>query len=747
MGESEQGREPAVSQLLVTKLHPPPSREQTVPRDRLVERLRVGPGIRLAVVAAPAGSGKTTLLGAWREVEDAVRPVAWLTLDEGDDDPVVLWSYVLAALRKVLPGLRISTSPERAGPARIVDVVLPQLINQLSAAGEVALVLDDFHRLSGGPARDSVAWFIDHAPSTFRLVLATRSEPGFTLAALRAHGALLELRAAELGFTRAEADELLNNRLALGLEPESVDGLLERTEGWPAGLYLAALSLEGVDDRDAFARTFGGESRHVVDFLVDEVLEAHDSATRDLMLRTSILGRLCGPLCDAVLGQEGSDRLLAGLANTNLFLIPLDNRGIWYRFHHLFAQLLRVELEHREPGLTPSLHRRAFAWHRDHGSVDEAVGHALQAGAFSEAGDLVATVWKDYAGAGRHATVRTWLERFPVELLRENALLLLVDAWIHSLEGKREAAEAAIAAFEQLEQLERPEAGRLPDGFSSLESSLATLRGTFPWGNVSVGLRYARRAAELEGRASPWRSFVCLSVGMILYRSGEFEEADEWLAQAAELTLSREQWRWAVSSLSTRSLVAGELGRSDEQALHAQQAVALARRHGLEEVEGELFGALGASLMTRREFDQALAAFERGVVVARLAGHPIIVADLLIRQAALLRAIDRKDALAAVLDDARAALDACPDPGFLAKRLAALERPPKKHRRRQEGALSDRELHILRMLGGPLSERDISRELYLSHNTVHGHTKSIYRKLGVSSRQEALHHARELGLV
>jgi LuxR family transcriptional regulator, maltose regulon positive regulatory protein len=259
--------------LLLTKLQPPTRREQTVARDRLVERLRAGPGVKLTVVAAPAGCGKTTLLGTWRELEQTVRPVAWVSLDDGDNDPVVLWSYVLAALRSAVPTLSVSTSPERVGASRIVDVVLPELINELTAVGEVALVLDDFHRLSSGAARDSIAWFIDHAPSTLRLVLATRTEPDLPLAALRAHAALLELRAADLAFTRSEAEDLLNNRLELGLEPESIDGLVERTEGWPAGLYLAALSLQAVDDREAFVTRFGGESRHVVDFLVDEVLK------------------------------------------------------------------------------------------------------------------------------------------------------------------------------------------------------------------------------------------------------------------------------------------------------------------------------------------------------------------------------------------------------------------------------------------------------------------------------------------
>src|SRR5262249_16400004 len=241
-------------------------------------------------------------------------------------------------------------------------------------------------------------------------------------------GALVELRAEELGFTPDEADTLLNDRLELGLEREYVDDLVERTEGWPAGLYLAALSLQGAEDRRAFASTFGGGSRHVVDFLVDEVLEAHDPATQALMLRCSILERLSGPLCDAVLEQEGSGRLLDALSRTNLFLMPLDDRGEWYRFHHLFATLVRVALQHREPDLTPTPHRRASDWHANNGLVDAAIDHALAADAFAEAGELIAASWVHYANTSRFATVLAWLEAFPEEVLREDPMLLLAKA-------------------------------------------------------------------------------------------------------------------------------------------------------------------------------------------------------------------------------------------------------------------------------------------------------------------------------
>jgi len=737
-------RRPASLPLLVTKLHPPPPREQTVVRERLVERLRAAPGIKLTVVAAPAGSGKTTLLGAWRELEQESRPVAWLSLDKGDNDPVVLWSYVLAALKDAIPTLRVSAAPGRVGSSRIMELVLPELINGLTEAGESALVLDDFHRLSSGAARDSIAWFIERAPATFRLLLATRSEPGLPMATLRAHASLLELRAADLAFTRGEAAELLNDRLELGLAPASVDGLVERTEGWPAGLYLAALSLRAVEDREAFVARFGGESRHVVDFLVDEVLEAHDPVVQTLMLRSSVLGRLCGSLCDAVLDHEGSARLLEMLAQENLFLMPLDDRGEWYRFHQLFAQLLRVELEHREPGRAAELHRRAFRWHRDNGSVEEAIDHALQASAFEEAGQLIAAAWPESVTIGQHETVLAWLERFPSDVIEEHVHLLLVKAWVLSLSGRREATAEAIDALEQFAPF-RPEP--LPDGFSSLESSLATLRGAVPWGDFGSGLKNALRAAELEAVTAPWRSVVCGAVGGCLYFSGQFDEADRWLDESIELALARGHWRVVVASLAIRSLVAGELGDVDAQVLLADRATGIAAEHGLEDVEAEVFIARGASLVAQGRFAEALPVFERGAFLARPARHPRALALVLIRQAALLTAMGRHNEASPLVEEARAVVDTCPDPRMLADWLATVDRRPSVLRGSDNGELSERELVVLRMLGGRLSERDIGRELYLSHNTIHSHTKSIYRKLGVSSRSAALDHARELGII
>ena len=730
--------------LVGTKLHPPSVRELTIPRERLVERLRSGSDRSLTLVACPAGFGKTTLLAAWREAEAARKPVAWLTLDEGDNDPVVLWTHAIEALRRASPAVARSEAADTV-MAPVVDVVLPRLVNELDGQGEIALILDDFHRLSSFPARTSVRWFIDHAPPGFQLVLASRTEPILPVAALRAHGELLELRAGDLRFTCEEADAFLNGRLRLGLTPEDVEGLVGKTEGWPAGLYLAALSLEHAADRHAFVRRFGGSNRHVVDFLVTEVLQAHDPAAQALMLRTSVLERLSGPLCDAVLEQEGSAAMLDALSRSNLFLVPLDDEGGWYRFHHLFARLLRVELERREPGLVPALHRRASCWHRDHGTAGEAIQHAIAAEAYAEAAGLIQGSWISYANTCRYDTVLAWLRRLPAGVLDGNVQLLLVQAWVLSLSARREEAALAIAAVERLGDLG---GGPLPDGFSSGEASLTMLRACFPWGDVGAQLDNGRRAAELEGPGSSWRPLACWAVGTGLYFRGEPEEADRWFAESAALAPASAQWLAGEASLAYRSWIAGERGRLDEQRVLAETAAGFVREHGTGKVIGPAPLALGVSLAARGRPGEALPLIERGVAFSRTFGQPIQLANALLGQAPVLRALGEHQRAADAIAEARSVLGSCPDPGILAGRLAALDRAPQiRPVRSGDQELTQQELRVLKLLHGDLSQRDIGRELYVSHSTVHSHVRAIYRKLAVSSRAGALDRGRQLGLL
>ncbi len=718
--------------LLLTKLHPPPVPAQTVARERLFELLRAGQERRLSLVAGPAGFGKSTLLAAWREIEAERRPVAWVTLDEGDDDAVVLWSHAIEALCRACPALPHEALAAAVVGAPLLEVALPRLVNELIEAGEVVLVLDDFHRLSNTPARESVAWFVDHMPATVQLVLSTRVDPALPLGALRARGQLLELRADELRFTAAEAHEFLNARLGLGLGAEDVELLVARTEGWPAGIYLAALSLAGKPDKAGLVRAFDGTSAHVVDFLSSEVLGAYEPELQAFMLRTSVLERLCVELCDAVLGEPVSAEALESLARTNLFLLPLDDQRRWFRFHHLFAQLLRVELERREPELVPELHRRAYAWHTESGTTEEAIHHAMAAGAFAEAGDLIAGTWVHYVNGGRTSSVREWLLSFPEEVLGGDRRLLLVAAWVAALRGNERGMRWALERFRALGGADE---GPLPDGFASLESSVSVLTAAFAWGDVGAVLEVGARSAELEGPESPWRPVVTWSLGWAHYCNGELEAAERWLRETAELAPATEQWVVGSGAIADLSLMAGMRGDRAEQMRLALEALDMAREHGLLDARevGEVHTAYGVALAAEGRREEALPELERGVLLRRLWGQPLDLADGLIALASA--AGEDGEAWFA---EAEALLAECSDPGVLPQRLAAARRAAAAPE-----PLTERERTVLRFLSSGLSEREIGRELYLSFNTVHSHVKSLYRKLGVSSRAEAVARARD----
>ena len=411
----------------------------------------------------------------------------------------------------------------------MLELVLPRVVNALAEQGPVTVVLDDFHELAPGPARDSIGWLVVHAPATFRLVVSTRKEPELPLAAIRAQGELLELRADALRFTLDEADQFLNGRQGLGLSGDDVNLLVDRTQGWPAGLFLAALSLRRSTDRRRSVARFGASNRHVIDYLEAEVLASHDPADVDLMVRCSVLDRLSGPLCDAVLEREDCDEALRRLARTNLFLVPLEEEGGWYRFHPLFAQLMRAELGQRDPDAAVGLRRRASAWHRDHENLGEAIGYAIDAGMFADASLMITSSWIQWTNAGMCSTVLTWIGRFPDATLKDDVRLLLAQAWAHSLARSRAEAMATIA---RVEQLVDADAGPLPDGFSSAETSLATLQGIFSWGDFDLGYAQAVRATEIEGPGSAWRPVVCWAMGLNVLFRGELSQADRWFEEA-----------------------------------------------------------------------------------------------------------------------------------------------------------------------------------------------------------------------
>ena len=406
----------APAALLETKFYIPRSRRDLVPRPRLSERLDRGSASTLMLVSAPAGFGKTTLLTEWLATGPGApadqRRAAWLSLDRGDNDLASFWTYVIAALRTAAPGVgENALALLQASRPQPIETVLTTLLNDLSAAaGDIVLVLDDYHVIDAREVQDAMAFLLDHLPAGLHVVIASRADPALPLARLRARGELAEIRAAELRFTPDEAAAYLNEMMGLQLTAQDVAALEGRTEGWIAALQLAALSMQGRDDVAGFIAGFAGDDRYVVDYLVEEVLQRQPPRVQAFLLQTSILGRLSGPLCDAVTGQGGGKAMLEALDRGNLFLVPLDDRRQWYRYHHLFADVLQARLLDEQPGQVPGLHRRASAWYQQNGEQSVAIGHALAARDFGQAADLIERALPAMRITRQEATVRGWLE-------------------------------------------------------------------------------------------------------------------------------------------------------------------------------------------------------------------------------------------------------------------------------------------------------------------------------------------------
>ncbi|MFP3713168.1 LuxR C-terminal-related transcriptional regulator [Puerhibacterium sp. TATVAM-FAB25] len=434
--------------LVRTKLRAPRPRAAAVPRDRLVDRLADATTATLTVVVAPAGFGKTTLLAQWL-ARPGTGPVAWFAADPRDDDPAVFWRYVLAALATAAPDAAASAR-ERADAAAPATEVLTTLVNDLAdAPDDVVLVIDDHHAITSAEVRDGLAFLVEHAPPTLHLVLAGRTEPDLPLARLRARGRLVELRAADLRFTAAEALAFLGDVMGVPLDADAAAALHGRTEGWAAALQLAALSLRGRPDPGAAAARVGGTDRFVLDYLAAEVLDAQPAPVRDFLLRTSVLDRLEGGLCDAVTGGSDGAATLAALDRADLFLVPLDDRRTWYRYHHLFADVLRARLAAEAPGTARGLHLRASDWFAARGDSAEAVEHALAAEAWDRAADLVAAAAPALRRERREATLGRWLAALPRPVLADRPELAVAYAGTLLATGRTDEVDALLAAAER----------------------------------------------------------------------------------------------------------------------------------------------------------------------------------------------------------------------------------------------------------------------------------------------------------
>jgi LuxR family maltose regulon positive regulatory protein len=445
------------------------ARSGLVQRSRLTQRLVNAVGA-LVVVTAPPGFGKSTLLAQWTAADS--RRFAFVSLEPSENDPVELWNCVVASIRQVIPSFGSSVEPMLHSAGGItVEPLVRRIAAELDQLSEpVVIVLDDYHVISNPACHASIEAFTAHPVGQAHLVVSTRADPLIPLGRLRASGELVEIRGGDLAFTPAETEELLNGTIGFGLSADELAVLQARTEGWPAGLQLAALGLRASKDRKQFLSSFGGSNRHIVDYLTEVVLDSMDADVHQFLLETSILSKLSAPLCAAVTGRDDSAAMLDMLERSNMFVASLDHQRLWYRYHHLFGELLREQLALTMPERIAGLHRAASAWFAEAGRLDDAIEHAIAARELEAATDLVVNGWGSRAASGRLTAVLAWLDAFPDGYVRRSAPLSFISAWVNGLLGDYAAARRSVQ-----DMLATGSPGPLPDGSGSVARDLELL--------------------------------------------------------------------------------------------------------------------------------------------------------------------------------------------------------------------------------------------------------------------------------
>ncbi len=625
------------STLVDTKLYVPRPRPDLVARPELTERLERGAARKLILVSAPPGFGKTTLLAEWlASSASAERSVGWLALDQADSEPSTFWAYVVRALQSAVPGIGVNAlSLLQAPQPPPVASVLATVLNELAAAPrDVVLVLDDYHAIESAEVQAGMAVLLERLPPQVHVVIATRADPPLPLARMRARSELVEIRAADLRFTPEAADAYLNEVKGLRLAPSQVASLQARTEGWVAALQLAALSMRGGDDVAAFIARFAGDDRYIVDYLVQEVLEGQPEQIRSFLLRTSILDRMTGPLCDAVAGQGGGRATLEMLDRANLFVVPLDDRRQWYRYHHLFADVLRTRLVDEDPDLVSELHRMASTWFEQHGERADAIEHALAGGDFERAADMIELSLPETRRARLETTRRRWLEALPDELFRVRPVLnigyvgaLMARGESHDVEARLRDAEWWVPApGDAREGQESPSASpivadeaefrRLPSAIALYRAAQAHLRDDTP-----ATLAHARRALDLAGEDDHFgRGGAAGFLALAQWHSGELELAHRYWSDTQAHLLQAGHVIDALGCFRPLAEIRIAHGRLREAMGTYERGLRFAADHGPTVLQGTADMHVGAAELLI-EFNELDAAAERLRMSSELGEH------------------------------------------------------------------------------------------------------------------------------
>ena len=733
-------------ELLDAKLQPPPVRPAIVARPHLLDRLSRIPPVPVVSIVAPAGYGKTTLLSQW--AERIPSRVAWLSLDERDNDPEILLAYTAAALDRIEPVDPEIFRRRSPGSFSIASTAVLCLARAMSSMRQpAALVLDQVEALHNIECLDAIAELAVNLPAGAQLVVATRGASPLPLSRLRSRGAVIELGASDLALDGAEARALLEGA-GVRLADHDVAELIERTEGWPVGLYLGALALNAGRADTAANLAFSGDDRLVADYLGSELLARLSAAEVSFLTRTSVLDRMSGPLCDAVLGTTGSAGVLRFLEDSNLLLIALDRRREWYRYHHLFRELLRAELGRREPELIPELHLRAAAWGEANDVPEMALEHAQTGGDADRATALILRLAQPTWASGRLDTVLRWMEWLEDRRLIERYPAVAVHgALIYALAGRPIDAERWATIVGRA----APD-GTLEDG-STMESYFAYLRALLARDGVDAIRRDATIAREGLSPASPYRPAMLNTDALCELLDGNAAAADPIFAHAFDAAMQVGALPFAAMILAERATVAIERDDWTEASELADRALEVVRDAGVDDywTSALVFATAARVALHRGAVDRAREHASRAARLRPLLTYalPVTSVQVLIQLAHAYIGLTDTAGARAALRQAHDILQQRPDLGVLSDRVADLQESLTTIRAGALGAsaLTTAELRLVPLLATHLTFGGIGERLYVSRNTVKTQVSSIYQKLAVSSRSEAVDKMRSIGLL
>jgi LuxR family maltose regulon positive regulatory protein len=577
---------PKIDQLIQTKFYIPPPHQDIVPRSRLIERLNTGLHRKLSLVSAPAGFGKTTLVSSW--IHQYERPVAWISLDENDNDLRVFFTYFIAALQRIDLNIGVNIlNTIQASQTLQVSSLLTMLVNEIDAIEEeIVLVLDDYHRISNQAVHDTLDFLIEHMPARMHLVISGRVDPNISQSRLRVNRQMNEIRSNDLRFTEAEASIFLNELMDLNLLPSDIAALEKRTEGWIAGLQLAALSLQGRKDKHEFVSDFSGSHRYIIDYLVEEVLSRQPEEILTFLCQTSILDRLSAPLCDATLDISTSYEILQQIEESNLFLIPLDEHREWYRYHHLFDDFLKQCLLESDSKKIPELHIRAAGWYEREGFIPEALEHYLKAKNFSSAASLVEQHAKELLEHSQLATLMSWVNLLPDEHVLSHPWICIYHAWALRLSGRPfDVVESRLQDAEKVLEkqgwslskispteksiLNDEQARRLMGHITTIRAFQALFRDDIP--HV---LDLAHQALEYQPDGTFLSSNIAFALGWAYRFSGDLEASRQAFIETSNTSLESGNFYSAVATKCRAAygdVLAGRLHQAMESLREAVQ--------------------------------------------------------------------------------------------------------------------------------------------------------------------------------